>query len=84
MVVAESMAAGTPVIAHPRGSMPELVKDSETGYLARDEDEMVEAIAAVDKLDRGRCRGWVEKRFSVERMVEGYERVYHEVLSAGK
>lgn len=84
MVVAESMAAGTPVLAYPRGAMPELIKDGETGFLARDEDEMVQAVASVDKLDRGRCREWVQENFSVEKMVDGYEKIYAQAIRRGK
>jgi glycosyltransferase involved in cell wall biosynthesis len=80
MVVVEAMAAGTPILAYPRGSMPELVKDGETGYLLSSEDEMVEALNSVEGLDRGRCREWVKENFSVERMVDAYERLYREVL----
>jgi glycosyltransferase involved in cell wall biosynthesis len=84
MVVAEAMAAGTPVLAYPRGAMPELINHGETGFLARNEDEMVQAVAAVDKLDRRRCRAWVEKNFSVELMVQGYEKIYAQIArSAG-
>ena len=81
MVVAESMAAGTPVLAYPRGSMPELIKDGETGYLVRDEDEMVDSMSSIDKLDRRQCREWVKKKFSVEKMVDGYERLYEQVTA---
>ena len=79
MVVVEAMAAGTPVLTYPRGAMPELVKHEETGYLVSAEDEMVEAIHRVERLDRKRCRAWVQERFSVEQMVEGYERLYQKV-----
>jgi glycosyltransferase involved in cell wall biosynthesis len=79
MVVTESMAAGTPVLAYPRGSMAELIRDGETGYLVRNEDEMVEALVAVDKLDRRRCREWVQQKFSVEKMVDAYEKLYQKV-----
>lgn len=81
MVVVEAMAAGTPVLAYRRGSMPELIKDGETGYLAGDEDEMVGMMDRVRALDRGRCRKWVEERFSVGQMVDGYERLYQEFVS---
>ena len=64
------MAAGTPVLAYRRCSMPELIKNGETGYLFDNEDEMVETIQRVETLDRVRCR--VQERFSVERMVNGY------------
>ena len=82
MVVAESMAAGTPVLAYPRGSMPELIKDGETGYLARDEDEMVDALSSIDKLDRKQCRRWVQENFSVENMVDGYETLYKQAVGS--
>lgn len=76
MVVVEAMAAGTPVIAYPRGSMPELVKDGETGYLVESEEEMVHVIAQIGHLDRKSCRLWVEERFSIEQMIDGYEKLY--------
>jgi len=79
MVVVESMASGTPVLAYAKGSMPELIKDGETGYLTRTEDEMIDALRKIDKLDRRRCRAWVGERFSVEQMVDGYERLYRRV-----
>ena len=73
------MAAGTPVLAYSRGSMPELVKYGESGYLVGTEDEMVEAIYRIERLDRRRCRDWVQENFSVEQMVEGYERLYRHI-----
>jgi len=79
MVVVEAMAAGTPVLAYRRGAMPELIKDGETGYLLDHESEMLEALLSLDKLDRKLCRQWVEKQFSVARMVEGYEAIYRDI-----
>ena len=76
LVVIEAMAAGTPVIAYGRGSMPELIKNGETGYLVRSEDEMVAMACQTEKFDRARCRAWVAERFSINRMVTGYERLY--------
>ena len=80
LVVTEAMAAGTPVLAYPRGSMPELIKDGETGYLARSEDEMVQAMGSVGKISRRRCREWVREKFSLERMVDGYEKLYQQAV----
>ncbi len=80
LVVAEAMAAGTPVLAYARGAMPELIEEGETGCLPRDEEEMTAALDFVEKIDRRRCRNWVEERFSVQRMVEGYEKVYQEAI----
>jgi glycosyltransferase involved in cell wall biosynthesis len=76
MVVIEAMAAGTPVLAYGRGAMPELIKDGETGYLVQNEDEMVERLCQLQTLDRTRCRNWVQERFSVAQMIDGYERLY--------
>jgi glycosyltransferase involved in cell wall biosynthesis len=84
MAVAEAMAAGTPVLTYPRGSMPELVKHGESGYLVRDEAEMVEAIHRIDHLDRRSCRQWVENNFSVEQMVDGYEGLYRRIANGAQ
>ncbi|MGH7796841.1 MAG: glycosyltransferase family 4 protein [Candidatus Binatia bacterium] len=83
LVVIESMAAGTPVIAYARGSMPELIKDGETGYLVENEDEMAAMSRQSEKLDRARCRAWVAERFSMDRMTTGYERLYEAAVSEG-
>ena len=82
MVVAEAMAAGAPALAYPRGSMPELINDGETGFLPRDESEMIDAVHAVEKIDRRRCRSWIEERFSLARMIDGYEAAYRRILHA--
>ncbi len=84
LAVAEAMAAGTPVLAYPRGSMPELVKHGESGYLLRSEDEMVEAMRRIERLDRRRCRAWIEENFSVAQMVEGYERIYGQITGGAR
>ncbi|HWO42321.1 MAG TPA: glycosyltransferase family 4 protein [Candidatus Eisenbacteria bacterium] len=81
LAVAEAMAAGTPVLTYPRGSMPELVSHGESGYLVSSEDEMVEAMRRIDRLDRRRCRRWVEEHFSAERMVEAYESLYRRITA---
>jgi glycosyltransferase involved in cell wall biosynthesis len=76
MVVIEAMAAGAPVLAYARGSMPELIKNGETGYLVQSEDEMIDGLQRLYAVDRARCRHWVRERFSVEQMIDGYERLY--------
>jgi glycosyltransferase involved in cell wall biosynthesis len=70
--VVEAMACGTPVVAFRRGSMPEIVADGRTGYLAADAAEMARLVSKVKELDRRNCRQWVEERFSVDRMVDDY------------
>jgi glycosyltransferase involved in cell wall biosynthesis len=81
--VVESMACGTPVIARPRGSMAEIVRHEENGYLAESIDEAVIAVEAAVKLDRRGVRGSVEERFTVERMVDQYIDVYQRLVGSG-
>ena len=78
--VVEAMACGTPVIAHARGSMPELVADRVSGFLTTDEVEAVKAVARLGTLDRAAVRAHAT-RFSVARMVDGYLRAYQAVLT---
>jgi len=81
LAVLEAMATGTPVVTYRRGGMPELVEDGVTGFLVDSEDEMLAAVREVGKLDRRRCRERTLARFSVERMVSAYERLYREILA---
>ena len=81
--VVEAMACGTPVIAHPLGSMPEIIEDGVNGALVADVEEAVAAVNRVAALDRAAVRASVAKRFSVERMVEDYLALYRRIL-AGK
>jgi glycosyltransferase involved in cell wall biosynthesis len=74
------MACGTPVIAFGRGSMPEIIRHGETGYIVDDIKQAVEAVAAVRSIDRSACRDDVEQRFSDTRMARDYVRAYQEVL----
>jgi glycosyltransferase involved in cell wall biosynthesis len=77
----ESMACGTPVIAFRRGSMPELIRHGETGYIVDDIDGAVNAVAAVKAIDRSACRADVERRFTNTRMARDYIRVYQQILN---
>ncbi|HEX3011177.1 MAG TPA: glycosyltransferase family 4 protein [Syntrophomonadaceae bacterium] len=78
--VVESMACGTPVIAYKRGSMPEVVKNGETGYLVNNCEEAVNCLVRIADIDRIRCRQWAEERFSQKRMVQDYINVYNRIL----
>jgi len=78
--VVEAMACGTPVVASARGSMPELVRDGENGFLVASPEEAVDAVAATALLDRRAIRASVERRFDVGRMVDDYIRLYQTVV----
>jgi glycosyltransferase involved in cell wall biosynthesis len=76
LVMTEAMACGTPVIAFPEGSAPEIVIEGVTGFLVDDESEMAAAVARLGEVDRARCRECAEMRFGVPQAIDGYERVY--------
>jgi glycosyltransferase involved in cell wall biosynthesis len=78
--VIEAMACGTPVIAYPRGSMPELVNHGVTGFLVDTFDEAVAAIDRIGDIDRSACRDHVAKNFTVDRMADRYLELYHQLL----
>ena len=76
LVQIEAMAVGTPVIAFPHGSVPEVVDDEVTGFIVHSVEEAAEAVDRAMTLDRARIRRTFEERFSVERMVDEYEDLY--------
>ncbi len=84
LVMAEAMACGTPVIAFDRGSAREVVKNNKTGFVVKNIQEMVQAIKKIDQIKRDDCRKWVEKKFTYQRMVSDYEKIYYEVLESEK
>jgi glycosyltransferase involved in cell wall biosynthesis len=79
--VVEAMACGTPVIANARGSMPEIVRHGEGGYLVHGLDEAVAAVHASGDMDRLVVRASVDRRFDVDRMVDEYLDVYRRVVA---
>jgi glycosyltransferase involved in cell wall biosynthesis len=83
LAVAEAMANGTPVVAFPRGAMPELVEPGETGVLVGDVSEMADAVADLSWVDRKACAERERIRFSVDRLLDGYEQIYGEVAGRG-
>jgi glycosyltransferase involved in cell wall biosynthesis len=81
LVMTEAMACGTPVIAFPEGSAPELVLDGETGFVVADEHAMAQAIGRLDEIDPARCRESARERFDVAPVAAAYGRAYEEVAS---
>jgi glycosyltransferase involved in cell wall biosynthesis len=80
LVMAESMAAGVPVVAMDLGSCREVIEDNVTGYLVNSMDEAVQAVGRIDSIDRKKCRQRVEENFTIDCMVSGYEKVYEEIF----
>ena len=79
--VVEAMACGTPVIAHPRGSMPEIIRPGVNGYLVSTTDEAVAAVSDTGELDRPAIRHSIEDRFDAARMVDDYLALYRRILA---
>jgi glycosyltransferase involved in cell wall biosynthesis len=79
--VVEAMACGTPVIATRRGSMAEIVRHGENGFLVDTQEEAVAAVGASSALDRAAVRASVEERFDAERMVDDYLDLYRRVVA---
>src|SRR5262245_1627193 len=72
LVMIESLACGTPVIAYRRGSVPEVIDDGISGFVVNDEEGAVEAVRRLPRLSRRRCRQVFEERFLAERMTRDY------------
>jgi glycosyltransferase involved in cell wall biosynthesis len=74
------MAAGTPVVAYNRGSMPEIIDEGVTGFLVSDAQSAAAAIDSVIALDRNKVRRVAEHRFSADHMINDYLALYEALL----
>lgn len=81
LIMVEAMLSGTPVVAFNRGSVPEIVKHNETGFVVKTTGEFMKALRKVDRISPETCREWVKSRFSIEKMTDGYERIYEKIVS---
>jgi glycosyltransferase involved in cell wall biosynthesis len=80
LVMIESMACATPVIAYDRGSVPEVMVDGITGFIVRNVDQAVEAVKRLWAIDRRACRKIFEERFTSRRMAKEYVELYHSLV----
>jgi glycosyltransferase involved in cell wall biosynthesis len=80
LVLAEANAAGVPVVAMDRGSCREVIKEGETGFLISTVEQAVQALKRVPEIDRSTCRKRVQECFSIDTMVQAYERVYSTIF----
>ncbi len=81
LVMIESMAVGTPVIAIEMGSTSEIIAHNKTGFLCHSIEECIAAIDKTAHLSRHACRNHVVTNFSAQSMTDGYEMVYHQILA---
>jgi glycosyltransferase involved in cell wall biosynthesis len=83
LVMIEAMACGTPVIACPLGSVPEVIEEGRSGFLINDVQAGVRAVEEVSKIRREECRHRFEERFSATRMAHDYLTVYQRLAGKG-
>ncbi len=83
LVMAESMACGTPVVAFRRGAVPEVIIDKVVGYIVDpgDIDGMVRVVKRINKINRKACRDHVIKNFTIKKMVDNYENIYRKAIN---
>jgi glycosyltransferase involved in cell wall biosynthesis len=84
LVMIEAMACGTPIIAYPFGSVPEVVEHGVSGYLVADQAGAVEAAKQIDKIDRRQVRKHFEQNFTADRMALDYLKIYERMVSRKK
>ncbi len=80
LVMIEAMACGTPVIAFPRGAVPEIIEDGVNGFIVADEEEAVSAVGKLAQLSREGVRARFIERFTSRRMAEDYLGIYAELV----
>ena len=81
LVMIESLAAGTPVIAFRQGSVPEVIEHGRTGFIVDTVDEMVDAARHIGEIDPAECRRSVERRFDSDAFVRAHEEAYAQLLA---
>ncbi|MBK8378186.1 MAG: glycosyltransferase family 4 protein [Nitrospira sp.] len=81
LVLIESLACGTPVLAYRRGSIPEIIGHGVTGFISENLDEMVSQVDKLGTIDRNRCRQMFDERFTAQRMTTDYVKIYQQLIT---
>ena len=81
MVMIEALACGTPVIAWPHGSVPEVLEDGVTGFHVRSVEQAIAAVRRLHTISRARCRAEFERRFTADRMAKSYVEAYERLIA---
>lgn len=81
LVMIESMACGTPVLAYDCASVPEIIQNGKTGYICNDLDEMISRVNDIQKIDRYFCRQYVEEKYSRALMAKNYIDTYNKIIN---
>jgi glycosyltransferase involved in cell wall biosynthesis len=84
MVMIESFACGTPVIAYRCGSVPEIMEQGKTGFIVSNQEEAVQAAQRIGEIDRARCRQVFEERFTAKRMAADYLTIYRQIQAGNE
>jgi glycosyltransferase involved in cell wall biosynthesis len=80
LVLIESMACGTPLLAFNKGSVPEIVIHGKTGFIVDSIDEMTEAVKSLNLINPSDCRTHIKDNFSVASMAGKYSELYQQIL----
>jgi glycosyltransferase involved in cell wall biosynthesis len=84
LVLIESMACGTPVIAFNKGAVPEIIVDGKTGFVVDSMNAMLETVGRIDSIDPVECRRHVWNNFSIKKMAYNYSEIYHRIIDRHK
>ncbi len=84
LILIESMACGTPILAFNEGAVPEIVVDGKTGFIVDSLSKMIKAVDRIDRIDPRECRRHVQNRFSITRMANKYSELYQQIVGAYK
>jgi glycosyltransferase involved in cell wall biosynthesis len=84
LVLIESMACGTPVIAFNKGAVPEIMVDGKTGFVVNSMSAMIKAVGCIDSIDPRECRRHVQDHFSTTIMAYNYSELYHQIIGSHK